>query len=243
MARERYLLNDEESTIHANQIVPTTAKEKRQNWWFHNKVKVIAGVLIGACLFSLIWSVVSKENPDYSVMMMTGYGVPSELMDDLEEHFEAYAEDLNGDGDVVVAIQHCCFNTTSSSSYQAAELQAAFVRFAADAGAGDSMLFIYDDVSKAYLSQNDMEGFFGPFGDVTEEYVLWSDLESLKKLTIERYEKEGAALDSVQKVLGELKVSVRTQEGAAFEKEEKITYREETIEFFDRLRNDTPITE
>ena len=32
MARERYLLNDTEDTIHQNQIKPTTGKEKRENW-------------------------------------------------------------------------------------------------------------------------------------------------------------------------------------------------------------------
>ena len=45
MARERYLLNDTEDTIHQNQIKPTTGKEKRENWWFYHKVHLIVGVI------------------------------------------------------------------------------------------------------------------------------------------------------------------------------------------------------
>ena len=45
MARERYLLEDTEDTIHQNPITPTTGKEKRQNWWFYHKVHLIVGII------------------------------------------------------------------------------------------------------------------------------------------------------------------------------------------------------
>ena len=41
MARERYLLDDTEDTIHKNEIKPQTAADKRKNWWDYHKVHVL----------------------------------------------------------------------------------------------------------------------------------------------------------------------------------------------------------
>ena len=41
MARERYLLDDTEDTIHENEIKPQTAADKRKNWWDYHKVHVL----------------------------------------------------------------------------------------------------------------------------------------------------------------------------------------------------------
>lgn len=244
MARERYLLNDEEETIHRNQIVPTTGKEKRQNWWFHHKVHLIATVLVIACLISIVYSVASKEKPDYTVTLMTEYTVPSDLQTDLEEHLEKYAEDLNGDGKVVVALQYCRFYAGSSSEYEVSELQASFVKFAADASEGDTMLFIYDQQSYDYLDQNEMDGFFGPAHEGEEEnHCLWADMEGLKALELNHYKEEGVTAEGVQNIMGSLKVSVRTEDADAnaFKDSEKIEYRKECVELYDRLMNNEQI--
>ena len=57
MARERYLLDESEDTIHANEIVPTTPKEKRQNWWFYNRVKLLVGAICVLLLGSIVYSI------------------------------------------------------------------------------------------------------------------------------------------------------------------------------------------
>ena len=244
MARERYLRDNEESTIHANQIVPTTAKEKRANWWYHYKGKLIAGILLGAALISLVWSMLNNEHPDYTVTIATEYGIPSELIDDLETHFEKYADDRNGDGEVLVSVQHCVFNVNGTSSYQAEELQASFVRIATDATAGDSMIFFFDDVSYEYLAQQGgLEGFFEPVDDAGTDYYLWSDLKSLGSLELEKYTEAGEAAETVQAVLGQLKASVRSEDGDAFKNKKIVEYRQKSLELFERLKNDTPYTE
>ena len=45
MARERYLLDDTEDTIHKNEIKPQTAADKRKNWWDYHKVHVLLAAL------------------------------------------------------------------------------------------------------------------------------------------------------------------------------------------------------
>ena len=244
MARERYLLDKQESTIHANQIVPTTAKEKRANWWFHYKWKLISGILLGAVLISIVWSVVGREKPDYTVTIATEFGFPSELLVDLEPHFEQFADDRNGDGKVHVAVQHCLFNVNGTASYNANELQASFVRFAADATTGDSMIFFFDQTSYEYLLQDGLEGFFEPGNESGDGYLLWSDLESLKSLELVTYQHDGANAPAVQKVLGELNVAMRTEKGDAFKDAEVVAYREDCIAYFERLKTGTvPTTE
>ena len=240
MARERYLLDETEDTIHQNQITPTTATEKRQNWWFYHKVHVIVALIAAAFIACFVWSIVTKENPDYTIALMTEYMVPGDLQSDIEDHLELYGEDLNGDGKVVVALQYFRFSTNTKTDYEAAELQSSFVKFAADASAADSMLFLYDDASYVYLDQNDMEGFFAPVDGLEEPYCYWKDMPGLNTLKLTHYTEEGATLENVLKVLGDLKVSVRSVEGSAFEKEEKLEYRERCIELFDRLLKDEP---
>ena len=48
MARERYLHNAGEDTIHSNEIKLVTAKDKRKNWWYYHKFHLLIGII--ACL-------------------------------------------------------------------------------------------------------------------------------------------------------------------------------------------------
>ena len=71
MARERYLLDDTEDTIHENEIKPQTAADKRKNWWDYHKVHVLLVVLAIAVVGYFIYSVTSKTEPDYTITVMT----------------------------------------------------------------------------------------------------------------------------------------------------------------------------
>ena len=113
----------------------------------YHKVHLIVGIIAVIFAASVIWSFVSKENPDYYVAIMTEYMLPVDLQLDLEEHLEQYADDRNGDGEVAVALQYYQFSTDGTTDYDAAQLQASFVKFAADASNADSIIFIYDDAS------------------------------------------------------------------------------------------------
>ena len=73
MARERYLLDDTEDTIHENEIKPQTAADKRKNWWDYHKVHVLLVVLAIAVVGYFIYSVTSKTKPDYTITVMTQY--------------------------------------------------------------------------------------------------------------------------------------------------------------------------
>lgn len=114
MARERYLLDDTEDTIHKNEIKPQTAADKRKNWWDYHKVHVLLVALAIAVVGYFIYSVTSKTEPDYTITVMTQYTVPSDLQTDIQELFEKYADDRNGDGKTYVAMNFCRFNTSGT---------------------------------------------------------------------------------------------------------------------------------
>ena len=44
MAREGYLVNAGEETIHPDAQAPMSPKQKRQNWWYYNKF-ILLGVV------------------------------------------------------------------------------------------------------------------------------------------------------------------------------------------------------
>ena len=243
MARERYLLDDTEDTIHQNQIVLTTAKEKRANWWWYNKRIVLAVsffvIVIGVSVFSAL----SQAKPDYTVAIMTEYTFPGELQEDVAAMLERYGEDLNGDGKVVVDVQHYHFLSNVNTEYEANELQAAYVRFAADASGGDCMLYFYDDIAYAYFEANDLGDYFAPAGALTEEYALWADVPGLNTLVVDAYASTGATTESALAVLGRLRVSIRAEDGVAFKKDSVKEYRQECIEMLDRLLRNEPTAE
>lgn len=242
MARERYLLDDSEDTIHQGSIVPKTGKEKRENWWFYHKVHLIVGILATVCVAMIVASFVNRENPDYTISMMTSYTMPSDLLADVEAHLERFADDRNGDGKVIVSIVSYEFPQTQESEYDAGILQASFVKFAADATDGESIIFMYDDASYAYLNNNDMSEFFGPFDGTDNSYYLWSDVPGLRSISIDRYgATEGVSEENVRSVLGKLKVAVRTADGTAFNKEEKMEYHSDCVALMERLMANTPL--
>lgn len=241
MARERYLIDDTEDTIHRDEIVPKTGKEKRENWWFYHKTHLIVAVIAVALVSYFAYSIITREKPDYNVTIMTEYTMPAELVQDLEDQLQRYAADLNGDGKTVVSLQHLQFSTSSTSEYDTGMLQASFVKFAADSSSADSVLFIYDDASYKYLDNNDMSGFFAPVGEMTDDYVLFEDIPGFTTMELNNYAETGASKENVMRILGSLKVSIRAQSGTAFDDGEKRVYREENIALLDRLINNTPV--
>ena len=69
--REHFFLDNQEDTIHSNQIELKTAKEKRANWWYYHKIQLGLGVVALALAVSIIYSIVSKVEPDYTIGLLT----------------------------------------------------------------------------------------------------------------------------------------------------------------------------
>ena len=162
MPREHLFLDGEEDTIHANEIVPKTPKEKRANWWFYHKVHVIVGVLLVALAGGLIYSLLSKTAPDYTIAVVGGL-YSEDMANALEAELAPYGEDRNGDGQVEVQVVTYPIGD-SSADPQVQEANS--VRLMGDASEFTSVIYLINGDSFEWMQNQG--GFFaytdGSFG-------------------------------------------------------------------------------
>ncbi len=247
MARERYLLHAEEETIHAGKVSPQTPKQKRQNWWFYHKGPLIVCLLVAAVVFSIFYSIFSKVEPDYTVALMTSYTMPQNGQEELERCIAAYANDRNGDGQVLVEVSNYVFSgtiPTTAEAYQ--QQQAEIARLAVDTGTNESMIFLSDQEAFSYL-QEDFGGFFlyndgSPMPedavDFENAWLPWSELAAFAEFTPETQEEDTFDSSALLKLYGKLGVSIRSAEGGSIEKSEKdMAYYQDCAVLYERLKN------
>ncbi len=245
MARERYLINAGEDTIHTNEIKPETPKEKRKNWWYYHKGPLIAGLLVFAALFSIFFSIFSKVKPDYTVGVMTSYTMPDSGRMELERCLTEYADDRNGDGKVVVNVVCYVFSTSMPSSADALQQQqAAVARFAGDVLANESMIFLHNEEAFAFM-QEDFRGFYQyndgtPMPETASDYenamIPWKEIPALSEFVPKTEEEDSFDSDMLRQLFEDLRVSVREEEGTSITRKEKdMEYYEDSIAFYQRL--------
>lgn len=245
MARERLLINAGEETIHANEIRAETPEEKRKNWWYYHKGKVIALLLLAALAGSLLYSIFGRTKPDYTVAVMTSYTMPENGRQELERILAEYADDRNGDGQVVVNTACYVFSTTIPSTSDALQQQqAAVARFAGDILANESMIYIHNKEAFEFMKA-DFGGFFQytdgssmpeDAGDFENAMLPWSEFQALSGFV--PVTAEGDAFDSegLQQLYRELRFSFRQANGTSIEKSEKdMAYYRDCEAFYRRL--------
>ncbi len=245
MARERYLINAGEDTIHTNEVKPETPREKRKNWWYYHKGPLVVGLLVLAVLFSIFFSIFSKVQPDYSVGVMTSYTMPESGRKELERRLAEYADDRNGDGRVVVNVVCYTFSASTPSTPEALQQQqAAVARFAGDVLANESMIFFHNEEAFAFM-QEDFSGFYryndgASMPDTASDYenamIPWKEIPALSDFVPQTEASDSFDSDTLLQLFEKLRVSVRAAEGTAITKKEKtMKYYEDSMAFYQRL--------
>ncbi|MDD3692390.1 MAG: hypothetical protein PHX02_00590 [Oscillospiraceae bacterium] len=104
MAREWALrgVSEEELKPHPKPEPPKTPRGKFENYWYHYKWHTIAAVAISIVLTVMIWQLVTRDDPDYRLVIATDSYFSQQAVDKLEAAFEAYGRDIDGDGKVEV---------------------------------------------------------------------------------------------------------------------------------------------
>lgn len=244
MARERYLVGAGEDTIHSGVIELKTAKDKRENWWYYHKRHLLFGVIVAAIVVSLVYSIVSKVEPDYTIGMLISYNLPSSLQSQLEEHIAQYAEDRNGDGKVVVRLNPYVFSQDTAAN-DPQSIQASFTRFAGDAAMDTCMIFLHDDEAFRMMAEN-FEAYFqyndgSPMPEGASDYqnamLPWEDFAGFVDFDPEVADLNGWTPEIVDELMNRLRVSVRTSEGAGFVSDEKkLAYYNDCLALLERIK-------
>lgn len=164
MARERYLVgvSEEELRPDPKPEGPKTPKGKWENFWYHYKWHTLAAAFAAIVLFVCIYQVVTRDDPDYTVILATQSYVTEAATDQLAATLESYGQDLDKDGKVEVSVEALCLggDTQTGMAYQQ--------KFIAHLSAGDVMFYILD---KDTYEQNILP-------QMTDGYQFFSPLET-----------------------------------------------------------------
>ena len=249
MARERYLLNAGEDTIHQNEIKLVTAKDKRKNWWYYNKRILAAVILVAALVIYFVYSIASKVQPDYTIALLTSYSMPDNGLKELERCITPYAEDRNGDGQVVVDVVNYAYSDSASADPTAQE--AAMIRFLADASNNTEILYLHDSGAFNAL-ESEFVGFFQytdgtPMPDDADDFenamIAWDDVTAFAKFEPQAAEDDLYNTEILEELFGRLRISSRAAENSSIERSEKaMVYYEDSMGLLQRLIDDEPLT-
>lgn len=242
MAREGYLVNAGEDTIHAGEVKPETPRQKRQNWWFYHKVYVIVALVAIVILGSFVYSVATKVEADYTVALMTSYTMPDEGLEQLKECISPYAYDRNGDGKVSVTVTNYVFSQ-SSSDYQ--QMQASLTKFVADCTTNETILYLHDEAAFDMMTGY-FDGLFqyndgSPMPEGASDYenamLSWDSFKAFSSFEPTVPEDSEWDADILTQLYEKLRVSVRTSADSSMEKdEEDMAYYKDSLELFNKLK-------
>lgn len=237
MPRDHFFLDQKEDTIHANQIELKTSKEKRANWWYYHKLHVLISVVVVAVVISMVYSLVTKVEADYTISLLTSDNYSTDVIARLEEELLPYADDRNQDGQVVVRVVNYAVGA-DMEDIQAQE--AGMVRLAGDSSTFESAIFLSDEEAFTWLEGQG--GFFAyndgstPEEGATDYENMRIDWENCKALTEMDLSIEVLNKEEAQKYMSSLALSMRSLEGTGFaEDEEIVSYYEDSKAMYERL--------
>lgn len=220
-----------------------TKKEKWKNWWDYHLWHVVIGIIAAALVIYFIVEAVSNVKPDYQIAIMTDTMLPTGISDALGTALEAYADDFNGDGKVVVQVNEYEIPLdTEAATVDANTLMANVTRLMADGQEGESTIFITNHPAEyaenySLFAKNDGTTPETASDLKTDFGYKWSDCPVLTSLELGEVEYYGgtSALD-VQDYLKDFYLFRRAYSGTSLErKEDKQVYYESSMKILDAL--------
>ena len=177
---------------------PLTAQEQkkrsRANWWYYNWgiVAVAAMVVVGVAYVA--HGLLTTVDPDYTVAVVTAEALLDEAVQNLQNALEAYADDANNDGAVVVQVNNYTWSADAALTEQNQQMTGA-TQMNTDLSSGESKIWILEDP----------EGFEAAYGALREklgenwktQLILWSQQSTLSNLDLGSY---NTAADGSQSV-------------------------------------------
>lgn len=252
MAREGYLVNAGEDTIHdpeaekrAERAVKTP-KGKWNNFWYYHKWHVVIGIAVAAVVIGTVVSSMKTVQPDYTVGLISRIAYPDEVTNQLGQEMAKYGVDRNHDGKVVVQVvlyQIAGQSASSSGTASAAsagntqvdpQMAAAYqVKLMADVQSGTSMIFLTDANSLTDQEKSGDHVFAYTDGstpkDSATDYdrmrVPLSKCPKLAKLHVAYQTTNGSADVKLTDILKDGGISLRIYKGSAIEGKQDDYYK------------------
>jgi hypothetical protein len=171
-----------------------TRRQRLENWFYYNKLWVLAGLVILWVIGSMLWNVlgIGQTSPDYTISYVGRLKLPEDCAVALENAVAQFGEDLNGDGEVVIKLdQHVV--TDNSYADNATYSYGAEITVLADITEGESHFFLLEDPVDFQLSFQILANLDGsaPAEDdfkAMDKVYRWADCPVLASLELGTYE-------------------------------------------------------
>lgn len=138
-------------------VLPQTSKEKAKNFWFYYRWHILAGVFIAGLLSVLITQCAGKERFDTQIVLFTYDTYIDMQTAKMEEYFEGFCPDIDGDKKVNIGIANCSYSKTDFSNPEfnntmATKLQSILI------AERQIVLFIVDEETYKFMNSLPDEG-------------------------------------------------------------------------------------
>ncbi len=259
MASPRYTLNIQPEEPEVKREL--TKKEKADNFWHYHKWYFIAGAITLIFVAFMLHDILNVEHPDMQIAVLSEQALPEDALHSLEASLTPLVSDINGDGKTILSVVQYNVTLTDESeqevqsdstsddfAQQAATAQDPYVQMASvtqlsvDLQAGDTMIFIADDIEKyqtaygmfAYNDKTAPED--GDLSRVDEIGIAWEDSDMLKTLELGTIS-DGMGTDYiVQDFFENYTVAMRVYEGTQLEQDgEKAAVYENSSAIFEQI--------
>ena len=188
-----------------------SAKDKRRraraNWWHYHWGLVVAGAVLAASVLYVAHGLTTAVDPDYSVAVVTADTLPDASLLELQTALEAYGEDRNRDGVVIVEVNLYTWSADASLTDMNSQMAGA-TRMNTDLANGYSGIWILADPAGFEEAYGALSEHLGE--DWAARLYNWADVPALAGAPLGSYNTsaDGSTSQSVQELFARYQVAV-----------------------------------
>ena len=167
---------------------PLTAQEQkkrsRANWWYYHWGIVAVAAVLAVSVVYVAHGLLTTVDPDYTVAVVTAESLPDEAVQRLQTALEAYADDANGDGAVIVQVNNYTWSANASLTDMNGQMVGA-TQMNTDLANGESKIWVLEDPAgfeQAYGALSEKLGV-----DWQAKLIPWSQQPTLARLDLGSY--------------------------------------------------------
>lgn len=144
--------------------IKLSKKEWLKNFWWHNKIIIIVVILAAAVVSYITYDTLSRVKPDLKIIMTVNNGLVNRT-EEIENYFERFCTDLNGDGEVKVQVLSAPLTNDTDDYVQIQQYQEVYL---ANMQTGEVIFILTDDKTDTDIySENESDNLLS---DLSSEF-------------------------------------------------------------------------
>lgn len=166
---------DKQAKEAKEQMKQLSFKEKWVNFWYYYKLHVVAALVVAFLVGFTVVECVNRIDYDLEISYYSASPISGEATDKLTELIKENVDDINANGQTDVFIASCFADPESLDE----QTQATLMKLSAEIAAGETMLYLVDEVYYERLSLDAYDGAFEEFAEISTSQAV-RDIFDLK---------------------------------------------------------------